>query len=137
MDAWRPSDLRRSLDVPDGEVTVMIVEVEERKSTGDDGTRLAFEVVDEGKHKGLRVFEFFVAQKMAAYRRLFLLLRALGMDARDAVEPQELLGKVLRVQLEARDYQGLPQARIAKFLPLASAKTEDAGGTGSARKRPK
>lgn len=117
--AWNTDDLKVRTAVPHGEEQVRIVKAFDAtaESSGNEMTTVSFEIL-EGAHKGSRLWAHFVRENPGGQRMMMALLAAVGLGDKKVVENQDLIGKELRVRVRSDEFEGQPQARIVRFLPL-------------------
>lgn len=117
---WDTGKLEATTAVPEGVQRVRIVEAGDTiaKTSRAEMTTVSFEIA-EGSHKGTKLWSHFVKGHPLGDRMMLSLLQAIGLaDGKKVVENEELVGKELLVRVRADEFEGMPQARITRFLPL-------------------
>lgn len=102
-----------------------IVEIQEKTSQGGDPMlQVAFEVT-QGEDKGNRVFDSLVLTDKALWK-FKSLLQALGMkcDGKVAVDLDNVIGKMVDINVFHEEYNGQTRAKISEFIKISS-KAED------------
>lgn len=113
---WNPKEIAESLEIEPGVYRGRIVDAFDGNSqtSGAEMTTVVVEIEDK---VGTRIFEHLVKNHPVHRRRTMALLGALGMLNRKKVECKDLIGKNLKVRISVEKFEGLPQARIKKFMP--------------------
>ncbi|MFC1522916.1 DUF669 domain-containing protein [Elusimicrobiota bacterium] len=115
---WKPSELEKEIEIIPGDFSARVRDAydHESKASGADTTTVIFEITEEGKNKGLRVYDHFSKAHPVSQRRMMLLLRAVGLLEKEEVASEDLIGKELRIKVATEKFDGLPQARVKRYL---------------------
>lgn len=112
--------------VSEGIHRTKITEIQEKTSQGGDPMlQVAFEVT-QGDDKGNRVFDSLVLTDKALWK-FKALLQAIGMkcDGKVAVDLDNMIGKVVDVNVFHEDYNGQTRAKISEFLKVTAKGSDD------------
>lgn len=113
--------------IPEGHYSIVVNSAELTKSKNDNPTiKFEFEV-EEGSHKGAKLYENCSLQPQALFK-LKSVLMALGIDVPDKafdLDLKELIGLSCEVEVGHETYEGKKRARILEYINPEDSDEED------------
>ena len=100
-----------------GLYTMQIHEANLRQENGKNDIELILEVVDEGEFKGSRVWTY-VGLGESSQWKLAELVDALGLPENGEIDTKKLVGKQMKVKINADSWNDEYRARAGRFAPM-------------------